>query len=574
MRKGFEPIYHLRRITDLRHMLYSGLQEYGDKTMFLEKDKQTESYGKISYSRYIGDVEALGTSLVSLGSRDTNIVVIGENRYAWAVSYMAVVNGVGTVVPVDKELPEHEIMNILERVRPYVVIYSGLKDSIMRSVAQKSDDVRYFIGMDLNHDEASGKFISYEKVMERGKALLAEGNREYLDSVIDPGAIRILLFTSATTSESKAVQLSHFNLVSNLMDMTSLIKLHVDDVFLSVLPLHHTYECTCGFLCPLYAGCAIAYCEGLKHIVDNMKESGATIMLGVPLLFESMHKKLWKKAEKAGSADKLRKGIKISNLLLKLGIDKRKELFRSIYEGLGGNIRLFISGAAAISPEVAKFFRSIGLSFFQGYGLTECSPILALNSDVEFEDASAGKALPNVEIQIWEPNQEGIGEIVAKGPNIMVGYLDAPELNEQAFEGGYFHTGDMGYMDDRGFVYITGRKKSVIVTKNGKNIYPEEIELLLNNSPYVSESMVYGVPSPMNDDLDIAASIFPDYEGFEAEFGEYAPELVAEKINGLVKEVNARMVNYKSIKKLTIRDTEFEKTTTRKIKRYVEDNKG
>jgi long-chain acyl-CoA synthetase len=320
-------------------------------------------------------------------------------------------------------------------------------------------------------------------------------------------------------------------------------------------------------------GCSVAFCEGLKHIVDNLKDSGATIMLGVPLLFEGMHKKLWKNAEASGSASKMRIALKASNLLMKLGIDKRKKLFHAIYEGLGGTIRMFISGAAAISPEVAKFFRGIGLEFYQGYGLTECSPIIALNSDTEYIDASAGKAIPGVEIQIWEPNEEGIGEIVAKGPNIMSGYLGEPELNKVVFEGGYFHTGDMGYMDKDGFVFITGRKKFVIVTKNGKNIYPEEIEMLINESPFVIESMVYGEQNPDSGDEVITASIFPDLETFSNELGRTDAETVESKLKGIIKEVNTKLTNYKRVKTVKIRDREFVKTTTGKIKRYVQDNK-
>ncbi|MFO7612857.1 MAG: AMP-binding protein, partial [Clostridia bacterium] len=493
--------------------------------------------------------------------------------YRWSVGYMAIVNGVGTVVPIDKLLPIHEIMNIVDRVNPAAIIYSGKKSEEMHEVAKKTDAVRYFIGMDLKPDEAGGRFLSYDALIAMGRDELAKGNREYLDAEINPMATRILLFTSATTSTSKAARLSHYNTVSNMMSAVTLIYMDENDRFLSLLPLHHTFEATCGFLLPIYMGASIAYCEGLKYIVDNLKESGATIMLGVPLLFEGMYKKLWSKAEASGSAPKLRKALKISNFLMKLGIDVRKKLFHSIYEGLGGTIRMFISGAAAMTPEIAEFFRNIGLNFFQGYGLTETSPILSVNSDTDFIDASAGKAIPGVEIQIWDPNEEGIGEIVAKGPNVFDGYLDEPELNKEIFEGGYFHTGDMGYMDDAGFVFITGRKKCVIVTKNGKNIYPEEIELLINVNPIVTESMVYGLVDPESREELISVSIYPNTEAIQAEFGKSDPEFVEAKIRELIKGVNSKLVDYKKIKSIKIRDTEFEKTTTGKIKRYIHGNK-
>lgn len=574
MRKGFDPIYtNLRKITDLKDMIYSGLELFGDNPLFLEKSKESGKYETVIYRDYVKEVEYLGTALMALGLKDTNVSVTGENRYRWSVGYMAIVNGVGTVVPIDRLLPIHEIMNIVDRVSPSAIIYSGKKSEEMKQVAEKSDAVKYFIGMDLTPEEENGKFLSYDSVIAMGKQEMEKGNRDYLDVEIDANATRILLFTSATTSTSKAAKLSHYNLASNVMGATSVIYMNENDRFLSLLPLHHTFESTCGFLIPIYMGASIAYCEGLKYIVDNLKESGSTIMIGVPLLFEGMYKKIWKKAEISGSADKLRKALKISNFLMKLKIDVRKKLFHSIHEGLGGTIRMFISGAAAMTPEVAEFYRNIGLNFFQGYGLTETSPILSVNSDTDFIDASAGKAIPGVEIQIWNPNEEGIGEIVAKGPNIMVGYLDEPELNKEIFKDGYFHTGDMGYMDDTGFVFITGRKKCVIVTKNGKNIYPEEIELLINVSTLVTESMVFGVVDPETKEELITVSIYPDLEAFEAKFGKSDEEFVKAKIKELIKNVNSRLINYKMIRDIKIRNKEFIKTTTRKIKRYVPENR-
>lgn len=574
MRKGFDPIYtDARKVTDIRDMLYSGLELYADNPLFLEKNKATKQYETVTYKEYITEVECLGTALMKLGLKDKTLSVLGENRYRWATGYMAIVAGTGVVVPIDKLLPIHEIMNIVNRITPEAIIFSGKKTEEMREVAKKTDSVKYFIGMDLKPSEADGRFLSYDTVVEMGKEEIAKGNREFIDAIVDPEAITILLFTSATTSKSKAARLSQKNLISNVMSATSVIYMDSNDRFLSLLPLHHTFESTCGFLIPIFMGASIAYCESLKTIVDDLKASGSTIMLGVPLLFEGMYKKLWKKAELSGSAKKLRTALKISNFLMKLGIDLRKKLFHSIYEGLGGTIRMFISGAAAMTPEIAEFYRNIGLNFFQGYGLTETSPILSVNSDTDFIDASAGKAIPGVEIMIWEPNKEGIGEIVAKGPNVFVGYLDEPELNKEIFEGGYFHTGDMGYMDDTGFVFITGRKKSVIVTQNGKNIYPEEIELLINTYAFVNESMVYGKIKEGSKEELITAVVYPDADAIQAEFGKSDPEFVEKKVREMIKAVNSKLVDYKKIKDIKIRNEEFVKTTTSKIKRYVDENK-
>ena len=574
MRKGFDPIYtSARKITDLKDMIYSGLELFADNPAFLEKSPETGKYETVYYKEYVEEIECLGTALMKLGLKDEKLSVTGENRYRWAVGYMAIVNGVGTVVPIDRLLPIHEIMNIVDRVNPAAIIYSGKKREEMEEVAKKSESVKYFIGMDLKPEDAKGKFLSYDALIEMGRQEIANGNREFLDAVIDPHAIRILLFTSATTSKSKAAMLSHHNLASNIMASVTVIYMDQNDRFLSLLPLHHTFECTAGFLLPVFMGASIAYCEGLKYITDNLKESGATIMMGVPLLFEGMYKKIWKKAEASGSAGKLRFALKLSNFLMKLGIDKRKKLFHSIYDAVGPTIRMFISGAAAMTPEIAEFYRNIGISFYQGYGLTETSPVLSVNSDTVFIDASAGKAIPGVEVQIWEPNEEGIGEIVAKGPNVFTGYLDEPELNKEVFEGGYFHTGDMGYMDDDGFIFITGRKKSVIVTQNGKNIYPEEIELLINTYPFVIESMVYGHIIEGTKEELITAAVYPDPEAIEAEFGKSDPEFIEAKVREMIREVNSKLVDYKKIKDVKIRNEEFVKTTTKKIKRYVPENR-
>ena len=408
-------------------------------------------------------------------------------------------------------------------------------------------------------------------LIEKGEKLITDGDRTFIDAKIDPEEILIILYTSATTSVSKAVQLSHRNIVTNLMAMSSMINIRSDDVFLSILPLHHTYECTCGFICPLYLGASIGYAEGLKHIKKNMDELKPSVMLSVPLLFEGMYKNIIKTAEKAGSLKKLTTIIKVADAL-HLSRNTRRKLFSAVLAGLGGNMRLMVSGAAAISPTVAKFYRSIGVAFLQGYGLTECSPIICLNSDKEFIDASAGKPLPGVEIVILDKDTDGIGEICAKGPNIMKGYLDMPEENERIFEGGYFHTGDLGYIDDKDFVFITGRKKSMIVTKTGKNIFPEELEQKLAKSKYVEECLVFGVNDKEGDSI-VTAAVFPALQVFEDEFKNTDKKFRYNKIMELVKEVNAQVPTYKAIKKLVIRDNEFVKTTTRKIKRYGENLK-
>ncbi|NLF36705.1 MAG: long-chain fatty acid--CoA ligase [Clostridiaceae bacterium] len=567
---GGKGLYEVRQVKDIREAIFGAADIYGDKDALLEKNKVTDKYEAYSYNRFVKDIKRLGTALCNMGLKDKRVVVMGENRYLWSVSYMAVVNGTGVVVPVDVQLSQDDLKFIFESSKPEAVIYTDKKAKEIKNLSEQLPSIKYFINMD-GTDTDNERFFNMNSLIEKGEKLITDGDRTFIDAKIDPEEILIILYTSATTSVSKAVQLSHRNIVTNLMAMSSMINIRSDDVFLSILPLHHTYECTCGFICPLYLGASIGYAEGLKHIKKNMDELKPSVMLSVPLLFEGMYKNIIKTAEKAGSLKKLTTIIKVADAL-HLSRNTRRKLFSAVLAGLGGNIRLMVSGAAAISPTVAKFYRSIGVAFLQGYGLTECSPIICLNSDKEFIDASAGKPLPGVEIVILDKDTDGIGEICAKGPNIMKGYLDMPEENERIFEGGYFHTGDLGYMDDKDFVFITGRKKSMIVTKTGKNIFPEELEQKLAKSKYVEECLVFGVNDKDGDSI-VTAAVFPALQVFEDEFKNTDKKFMYNKIMELVKEVNAQVPTYKAIKKLVIRDTEFVKTTTRKIKRYGENLK-
>ncbi|HOD93188.1 MAG TPA: AMP-binding protein [Clostridia bacterium] len=568
---GKKGLYDVRKITDIREAIYGAAELYGEKDALLEKNKVTDKYEAYSFNRFVKDIKSLGTALCNMGLKDKRVVVIGENRYLWAVSYMAVVNGTGVVVPVDVQLNQNDLKYIFESSKPEAVIFTDKKANEIKNLASELTFIKYFINMDGNFTD-NERFFNLKDFITKGEALIASGDRTFLDAKIDPEETLIILYTSATTSVSKAVQLSHRNIASNLMAMSSMINIKPTDVFLSILPLHHTYECTCGFICPLYLGASIGYAEGLKYIKKNLEELKPSVMLSVPLLFEGMYKNIIKAAEKSGSLKKLNTVIKVADML-HLSRNIRRKLFSAVLAGLGGNMRLMVSGAAAISPTVAKFYRSIGVAFLQGYGLTECSPIICLNSDKDYVDASAGKPLPGVEIVILDKDTDGIGEICAKGPNIMKGYLDMPEENARIFEGGYFHTGDLGYMDENDFVYITGRKKSMIVTKTGKNIFPEELEIKLAKSKYVEECLVFGVNDKDGDSI-VTAAVYPALQVFEDEFQNTDKKFIYNKIMELVKEVNTQVPTYKAIKKLVIRDVEFVKTTTRKIKRYGENLKA
>ncbi|NLG87793.1 MAG: AMP-binding protein [Clostridiaceae bacterium] len=567
------PLYEVRHIETLKDMLNGSAELFGSETAFLIKTEEGGPYKPVTFTQFRDDVNALGTALIDLGLSGRRIAIISENRYEWAVAYLAAVNGTGIVVPLDKELPVSEIKSLLLRSKSDAVFYSEAKRADVESIAEEVPSLKYLISMDAG--KTTEQVYSYCDLLAKGYTLIKEGNRSFLDAEIDKEAMSILLFTSGTTDTSKAVMLSHRNICSNLMDMCSMLYIDKNDVFLMLLPMHHTYACTCGFLCQIYRGCTIAFCEGLRHIVKNLRESKTTVLIAVPLLLESMYKRIWDQASKdPKTLKKLKTGLKLSKFLLAIGIDVRKKLFKPIHDNFGGSIRLFISGGAAIDPQVIQGFQDFGIHCVQGYGLTECSPIIALNRDCDYKNSSAGLPLPNVRIKIDNPNEEGIGEIVAKGPNIMIGYYENEEATKEAIVDGWFHTGDLGYIDEDGFVYITGRKKNVIVTKNGKNIYPEEIETLLGRSPFISECLVYGKEGEGTGDIEVAAEIHPDMEKIREALKTENPteEQVRRLIDDEVHKVNKSLVLYKYIRHFTIRHIEFEKTTTKKIKRQYNDN--
>lgn len=557
--------YDVRKITDIKDMINSSAEIYQNKAAYLVKNSMRE-YEEISFLTAKKNMDELGTALLNLGLKGEKIAVIGENRYEWAISYLAVICGTGIVVPLDRMLPENEIESCIKRGEVTAVIYSDrVKDEIM-NISERLEEVKYFIGMDLK--EEFGKFKSLELLLNRGRTLLEEGNREFLDAEINVNEVAEILFTSGTTSESKAVMLSHNNLAFNIMNQCSMLYIDDKDIFLSILPIHHVYECVCGFLTPYYRGCTVAYCEGLKYIQKNMQEAKASIVLGVPLIFETMYRKIWKGIEKQGKEKLVKSMIKLTNALGPVGKKMKKKVFKSIYDQFGGNVHLFIAGAAAINPEVSKGFRDLGIFALQGYGLSECAPIVALNTDSLSKDDAAGYPLFNTEVKIVDKNKEGIGEIAVKGEHVMLGYYKNEEATKEVMKGGYFHTGDLGYLDEDGYVHITGRKKNVIITKNGKNVYPEEIEGLINDLPYVKECMVYGKKE--KDDITLSVQVLPELDKLKEEKGDISTEEIKKLIWDDIKKINEGLVQYKRIKNLEIREKDFEKTTTMKIKRYKE----
>ena len=604
------PLYDVRPMTDLRDMISQSAQIYGDKAAFLIKDPRApitsravalasenladadsaattspttntskpttaapsdagskSPYLPVSYHQYAQDINALGTSFMDSGLKGCRFAILAESRYEWYVSYLATINGTGICVPLDKELPQDEIANLLNRSHAEVLIYSSSKLKEVNAIREQIPSVKYFICMD---KPKVAEDLYFWDCLVHGQALLDAGAKAFIKAPIDTEALAVLLFTSGTTAMSKAVMLSQRNICINLHAMCQMLYVDPSDIFLSVLPLHHTYECTCGFLCPIYRGATVAVCEGLRHITRNMQESKVTMLLVVPLMMELFYKRIMKSATSDPKlARKFRLGLTISGLLRKVGVDKRRKLFARVHENFGGSLRMLIAGGAAIDPAILRGMRDLGIECLQGYGLTECAPILALNRDIDYKDTSAGLPLPGIEVKIVDADDNGIGEICGKGPNVMMGYYENEEATKEAIDAdGFFHTGDLGFIDKDGFVIITGRKKNVIIAKNGKNIFPEEIEFKLMQHDLIAECLVSGRQSEDGDTI-VRAEIFPNEEKVRADFGEVPldSDNVRAAIDKIIRDVNHGMLNYKYIREFDLRASEFEKTTTKKIKR-------
>lgn len=566
-----KKLHKYRKITDLKDMINQSAQEFGDKPAFKYKTETQGQFDAITYKQFLDEINSLGTKLIDMGLKGKRIAVISENRYEWCLAYMATVCGTGIVVPLDKLLPANELESLIVRSGVEAIFYSSKYDEIMKDIKQRqTTDIRYYISMDL--DKRQDGVYSQKELVEKGKELIDGGNRKFLDAAIDREAMSFMLFTSGTTAMSKAVMLSHKNIVTNLMDIASVLNLDENDTLLSFLPLHHTFECTVGFLYVMYRGASIAYCEGVRHIANNIKEYQITAMISVPALYENMYKRLMKNIEKKGKLQEVEKLMKLTGMLSKVGIDFRKKIFKEIHDGLGGHLRLLVNGAAALSAEVEKGFNDLGIKTVQGYGLTETSPVISAGTDFEQEIGSVGKVFPSVKLKIVNKDENGIGEIHVKGPTVMLGYYQNEEATKEVLDSkGWFNTGDLGYVDKKGFLFLCGRKKSVIVLKNGKNVFPEELETVINRIDGVKESFVYGRPEEDDEiDLKICAKIVYDKETMKEIYGIENEQEISDMIWSKIKEINKTMPSYKYIKEITITEEELIKTTTQKIKRHEE----
>ena len=554
-----------KEFKNLKEMMEDTLKNYKNNIAYKikHKDEKKITYENITYERYDNEIKALGTSFINMGFKNKRIAVISKNRYEWIVAYLATVNGTGVVIPLDKGLPEQEIISLLQRSKADVIVFEKEFTEIIKNAKESGKiELLDYICM----DKVEGYKYIYD-LIEDGKKLLESGKREFIDAKIKNDEMSMLLFTSGTTSKSKAVMLSHWNIVSNIRDMWMCEKFYETDVNIAFLPYHHTFGCTGQLLFNSF-GCTTVFCDGLRHIQENLKEYKVSVFVGVPLLIESMYKKILIAIEKQGKTKTFEKGIKISNFLLKFGIDIRKKLFKEVLDNLGGNLRFIISGASALDPKVQKGFNDMGILTVQGYGLTESSPVIAAENDDHLKAGSIGIPMPSVEVKISNPDENGIGEMMAKGPNIMLGYYENEEATKEALKDGWLYTGDLAYIDEEGYIFVTGRKKNVIVLKNGKNVFPEELENLINNLNYVEESMVYG--KPKGDDVLISAKIVYNEDYINEKYHNIKKEELKDIIWKDIKEINKNLTNYKHIKNIIITNEPMIKTTTAKVKRYEE----
>ena len=564
-----KPKFKAPRHENLRELLRYAAKEYGSDTAFIVKHKNGKevSYEHISFEAFWNRVNQLGTALLKRGMKGKRIATVSKNRVEWMESHFAALGGLGYSVPLDKGLPYEELESSLVRSYADVLVFEAAQIAdIERLMAQGKTQVQEYICM----DELEG-YLSIPQLRAEGEKLLAEGFDEYLNLPIDKFENQIILFTSGTTSLSKAVLLSHYNLVENIYGLQLAEDIHRGDVNMAFLPYHHTFGST-GQTLMLACGVTTTYCDGLKYLQKNIVEYKVSVFFCVPLLIESIYKKVMATVKKEGKENTVKFGIALSKFLLKFGIDIRRKVFKTILDQLGGNIRFVISGAAAIDPEAIEGFNNFGIRAVQGYGMTEAAPVITAENHWERKAGSIGRALPGVEVAIDEPDENGVGEIICRGPNVMAGYYENEEDTAKTLIDGWLHTGDLGYIDEDGFLFICGRKKNVIVLKNGKNVYPEEIEVLIAALPYVSENFIFGKPRREDDEKDLAlwAKIVYNPEYMKEHYGASTPAEAEEVIRRDIDAINDTLPVYKQIFKLVVTDQEMIKTTTGKVKRYEE----
>ena len=556
-------IYDYLKINDLKDMLNKTGRLYADKPAYRIKVEEGK-YQIYTHKEVRNMINNLGTALINLGLKGRRIAVIGENRYEWEIAYLSIVCGTGIVVPLDKSLPANELELLIERSDIEAIFYTKKYSDIIQNIKfSEKNKLKHLISMD--SDEHGEGIYSQKELIQTGKKLIEEGNKEFLNAQINPKEMNIMLFTSGTTSKSKVVALSHENVCTNLMDIGSVLDVTQEDVFLSILPIHHVFECTVGFLFSLYKGAETVFCDGLRHIVENLNEYHVTVMACVPGIYERIFMMIRKKLEKQGKIEEI---LENEEKYKNSSMQKKKEVFKEIHDMLGGKIKLLISGAAALDKTIEEKYRLLGLNLVQGYGLTETSPVVAVGTNKNYKLGSIGKTVPSVEAKLVDVNDDGIGELVVRGSSVMLGYYENEKVNKKSLQDGWFYTGDLAKIDEEGYIFICGRKKSVIVLKNGKNIFPEEMENLVNKIEGIKESFIFGkIQSNDENNIKINVKIVFDRDVIKDVYKVEKDEDIYKVLSKKIKEVNQTMPSYKAIRGMILTEEPLIKTTTNKIKR-------
>ncbi len=563
-------VYEVEEVNNFKELINRAYKKFPENTAYKYKIKNNDEveYVTKTYSQFKEDIEALSTKLIEMNLSGKKVAVIGNNRYEWCTTYLAVTTGGMIIVPLDKALPENELQSLILRSGAEAIVCEPKYIDALSNL--ENSKLKYIISMENTEKE---NVLIYDNLLQQGKELIKQGNNSYEKVKIDSDAVSILLFTSGTTNISKGVLISQRNICSNVTAISNYVKMYPTDTLLSFLPIHHTFECTITFLFGIYHGVTVAFCDGLKYIQKNMNEYQVSVFVAVPLVLENIHKKVWKGIEEQGKKGLMKAMIVITKLLCKIKIDIRKKVFKPIIDNFGGKLRVVFVGSAPLDKKIIKGFNNFGVDLIQGYGLTETSPVVSAETDKEKRPGSIGLPLCNVQVKIENPDEKGVGEIVVKGPSVMLGYYENEEATKKAIRDGWFYTGDYGYLDKDGFLYICGRKNDVIVLKNGKNVYPQELELLLNQVPVIEESMVFA-RNKDSMDTTLCAKIVYNEEILKNIYGEKTEEEVKEIIWKEVKEVNKTLPDVKHIKEIIVTKEPLAKTTTQKVKRYEEIKKS
>lgn len=560
--------FKAKEFDNIKDIIYNSAKEYKDRTAFVIKhiEKGELSYENISYTKLLEDINSLGSAFYSLGLKGKRIAVIGKNRYEWVITYLSSLLGSIVAIPLDKDLQFEELENSLIRSKADAIVFDKKLLGLIQKIENSSKtQIKDFICMEEVND-----YICINNLIQKGKEILETGNKEFINNKIEENEMNVMLFTSGTTSKSKAVMLSQKNIASNIYSLQCVEDIRKTDTNIALLPFHHVFGGAC-LLVMLACGAKTVFTDGLRYIKQNMKEYGVSVFVGVPILTAAMYKAILKKIENKKKKNLVRSLILFSNILLKLHIDIRRKIFKTILDELGGNLRLVITGGAPADIESVKGFYEFGVDILQGYGLSETSPVISAEDYYSRKLGSVGIPMNNLQVKIDNKDENEIGEIKVKGPSVMLGYYEMPELTHEVLKDGWFSTGDLGYIDKKGFLYITGRNKNLIVLKNGKKVFPEELETVLNRIDLINECMVFGMKNEFDEnDVTVSVKIVYNEDAIKENYKDKTEEQLRKIVWDKIKQVNQTFPRYKHVQKLITSHEELIKTTTKKIRRQEE----